>query len=332
MQVIINFLKTVLLVVLVIAAIAVLAYFAFPSQVFYGLRAVERSLAGLEEHSVQVGDHDIPYLEGGHGEPLLLLHGFGGDKDNWLRVAPYLTPHYRVILPDLPGFGDSTRLEDGEYTITAQVRRLEAFMDVLGLMEAHVGGNSMGGNIAGVYGGLYPDRVKTLWLLAPAGVNSAEPSEFFLMVENGENPLIPRDAEGYDYFWNMVFEQPPFMPEPFRDHYAQVAMQNADFNDKVFQELWENQESASLERVLDGSKLPTLIVWGDKDRLLHPSGAERLAEHLKDVQVVVMPQIGHVPMLEAPKKSADLFIEFERERGPEQPAVTATDSAIPVGG
>ncbi|UUZ47916.1 alpha/beta fold hydrolase [Massilia sp. B-10] len=70
---------------------------------------LERRISGLATRSIRVDGFDMPYLEGGTGEVLLLIHGFGGDKDNFTRIARFLTPHYRVIIPDLPGFGDATR-------------------------------------------------------------------------------------------------------------------------------------------------------------------------------------------------------------------------------
>ena len=75
----------------------------------------------------------MPYLEGGQGEPLVLIHGFSADKDNFTRVARFLTPHYRVICPDLPGFGDATRDPSARHGIADQVTRLKAFLGALGI-------------------------------------------------------------------------------------------------------------------------------------------------------------------------------------------------------
>lgn len=75
------------------------------------------------------------YLDGGNGPPLLLLHGFGGTKDNFTRVAAALTPHYRVIAPDHLGFGESDKPDHADYAPLAQARRLRAFVRALGLDE-----------------------------------------------------------------------------------------------------------------------------------------------------------------------------------------------------
>src|SRR5262249_61814458 len=94
----------------------------------------------LRSGGVRVDDVEIAYLEGGSGEPLILVHGFGATKDNFTRVAAYLTPHYRVLIPDLPGFGDSSKSETASYSITQQVQWLHAFATALGVGGVHLGG------------------------------------------------------------------------------------------------------------------------------------------------------------------------------------------------
>src|SRR6478735_3598161 len=79
-------------------------------------RGIERWRADLERKEIVLSDGTrIAYLEGGGGEPLVLVHGFGADKDNFTRVARWLTPHYRVIVPDLVGFGESAHRADVDY-------------------------------------------------------------------------------------------------------------------------------------------------------------------------------------------------------------------------
>ncbi|MEW6185665.1 MAG: alpha/beta fold hydrolase, partial [Thermodesulfobacteriota bacterium] len=111
----------------------------------------ERSLAGLEVKRVWIPGVQISYLEGGAGETLLLIHGSGDDKDSWTPVAKYLTGRYRVIAPDLPGFGESDRLEKGGYKAQDQVKHLQAFTRTLGLTAFHLGGHSLGGKISAAY-------------------------------------------------------------------------------------------------------------------------------------------------------------------------------------
>ena len=134
------------------------------------LIGLERFTSGLKRHVIQVGDHRIVYSEGGQGEPVVLLHGFGASADSWNRFAKPLTKHYRVIAPDQPGWGASTRLETASYAYPAQVERLHQFLSALGLKRVHLIGHSMGGFIASAYAARYPDEVITLGLIAPHGM------------------------------------------------------------------------------------------------------------------------------------------------------------------
>src|SRR5208283_5545077 len=90
--------------------LAVVLYLALPSLLW--ARDSQRKAVGLQEKSLRVNDHEIVYLEGGQGEPILMVHGFAGNKDNWTGFAKFITPLYHVVALDLPGFGDSTCLEN----------------------------------------------------------------------------------------------------------------------------------------------------------------------------------------------------------------------------
>ena len=139
--------KIFILTPLIILLCLVGVYFLFPGVMFDFLKTAERSAAGLKQKSVQVNGLRIEYLEGGKGDPLVLLHGFGANKDNWTRFAKHLTSHFRVIALDLPGFGESSLAPDGDYRTHVQAERLKAFIRALGIESFHLGGNSMGGNI-----------------------------------------------------------------------------------------------------------------------------------------------------------------------------------------
>ena len=138
--------------------------------------ALERLRSGLRLRRAGVAGADMPYLEGGKGEPLVLLHGFAGDKDNFTRIARFLTPHYRVICPDLAGFGDAARDPQAGHSIPEQAERLRALLDRIAPGKVHLGGNSMGGFIAAQFAAAWPERVASLWLLDAAGTQASHSS------------------------------------------------------------------------------------------------------------------------------------------------------------
>ncbi len=266
-----------------------------------------RGLAGLSEKSILVGKHTIVYLEGGRGESILLLHGFGADKDNWNLFSKYLTKKYHVITPDLPGFGESSKIWSDQYTIAAQVERVHEFGKKIGVKKFHLVGNSMGGLIAGVYAATYPDEILTLGLLDPAGVAGREPNEFSRELEKGNNPLIVESVSEYDKLLDFTFFKPPFMPAPLKSYFAEIAVQRKDFYKKVFIEATPgNQLEAGMARI----RAKTLILWGDNDRVLSVSSAQVLQEGIQNSKVFILKNCGHMPMLERPEETARHYLGF----------------------
>jgi pimeloyl-ACP methyl ester carboxylesterase len=270
-----------------------------------------RGLAGLSEKSIQMGEHTILYLEGGRGESILLLHGFAADKDNWDLFSRHLTKTYHVIAPDLPGFGESSKIWSDQYTITAQVERVREFTMKIGLKKFHLVGNSMGGLIAGVYAATYPDEVLTLGLFDPAGVAGGHSNEFSQELEKGNNPLIAESVSDYDELLNFTFFNPPFMPAPLKSYFAEMAIQRRDFYKKVFIEATPGNQ---LEAVMKKIRAKTLILWADNDRVLSVSGAQVLGKGIENSKVVILKECGHMPMLEKSEETARHYLEFISQR------------------
>jgi pimeloyl-ACP methyl ester carboxylesterase len=266
-----------------------------------------RGLGGLSEKSILVGKHTIIYLEGGKGQSVLLLHGFGADKDNWNLFSRYLTKKYHVIAPDLPGFGESSKIWSDQYHIAAQVARVHEFAKEIGLTRFHLVGNSMGGLIAGVYAATYPDEILTLCLLDPAGVVESEPSQFSLELEKGNNPLIVESVSDYDKLLDFTFARRPSLPEPLKSYFAEIAVQRKDFYKKVFIEATPGNQ---LEAVMARIRAKTLIFWGDNDRVLSVSSAQVLHTGIEKSKVVILKDCGHMPMLEKPAETARHYLEF----------------------
>ncbi|MHA2315917.1 MAG: alpha/beta fold hydrolase [Candidatus Hermodarchaeia archaeon] len=285
-------------------------YYLMPGVAFKVLEKIERSNAGLKQHSIKVDASNIEYLKGGKGDNLLLLHGFGGDKDNWTRISRYLTPHFCVIAPDLPGFGESTRDPNANYTIAAQTNRVRAFVQSLELKSFHLAGCSMGGHIAGTYSARYPKNVISLWLIAPGGVASSDPSEWARLLKAGKpDPLIVDSVEGYEQLLDFIFVKRPFIPRPIKYYFAQQAIKYHMFNEKIDEHLRKTMDSSpSLEVLLAQSSIPTLILWGAEDRILRVSGARILESAMPKAKAVIMEDVGHAPMIERPEESAKHFL------------------------
>lgn len=294
--------------VLVLAVAAGVVVFAFPS-VLVSLNIVwERYLAGLSEQTVQAGDDTIVYLEGGQGENVLLVHGFGADKDNWTRFARFLTPRYHVVALDLPGFGESTRDQAKRYDIESQAARVHRFVEALGLKRFHMAGNSMGGQISGVYTATFPEEVASLGLFAPGGLQSGRPSELTSMLALGKNPLLIDSAEDFDRLLGFIFVEPPYIPGPLKGYFAERAVRFRPFNEKVWRDVMEPR--VPLEPYLSRIRARSLILWGDTDRVLDPSGVTILQAALDHPVTVLMKSCGHAPMIERPQETAEHYLKF----------------------
>jgi len=297
------------LVILVLAVVGLMA--AFPEQTTQLLINAARSASGLEQKSAVVDGETWQYLEGGpqDAEVVLLLHGFGGDKDNWTRFARFLTQRYRVIAPDLPGFGESARHSDWDYSLPAQRDRLAGFVDALNLSPRHLAGNSMGGHLATLYTHHFAEQILSLGLFDNAGINAPEQSDMAIALANGKNPLILESSEDFDELLSMVAYKKPFIPWPAKGVLAQRAVDRAAFNRFIFK-TYKGDRSSGLETVLEDIDKPVLILWGAEDRILDVSSVKVMQPLLPQAEVVIMQETGHIPMVERPEETSAIYLEF----------------------
>jgi pimeloyl-ACP methyl ester carboxylesterase len=247
------------------------------------------------------------YLEGGQGEPLMLLHGFGGNKDTFTRVARFLVERYRVIIPDIIGFGESARPDHADYSPPAQVERLRALAHALNLRNPHLGGNSMGGQIALLYAAHYPTEVSGLWLLSPVVARRLSKIDGLKAnSESGHNPLIARNVKEFEEVMALGMSKPPYIPRPMLNILAQERIQNAALEERIFQTILDY----SVEDQISGMETPTLIVFGNQDRVISVETANVLSKLLPNSKVAFVQNAGHVPMFEKPRQCANDYVSF----------------------
>jgi abhydrolase domain-containing protein 6 len=272
---------------------------------FIGL---ERFSAGFRRRSIQVDDHRVVYSDGGSGEPVVLLHGFGASADNWNRFAGRLTKRHRVIAPDLPGWGQSTRIDSASYAYPQQVERLHQFLGALSLRRVHLVGHSMGGFIASAYAARYPEEVITLGLIAPHGVAEPQPSELTLSVAAGDNWLVATTVPEFDRLLNKVFAKRPYLPKSVFRLLANHAIRNSAKSARIFAEMQSNDPT--LQERLPRIKAPALIIWGGQDRVLHVSCADIFRQGIKNSELLVIPGSGHMPLVENARECATAWLAF----------------------
>lgn len=298
----------------VLGALFLISWYGFP-QAWYGLAIGRaRRLAGLSAHSERVDGVRWFHLEGGEGPTLVLLHGFAAEADHWLPVAGLLRFRFRVLAPDLPGFGQSESCEALDCSVPAQAERLWRWLDARGVSDCLLAGNSMGGWVAAQCAALRPDRVHALWLQDPLGVSTAAQSALMEQVTGGGRNPFRIDSPG-DYqrlAYEMIARKAP-LPYPVLRVGFERTRGLAPHLDRMLGDILER--STPIEALAPTLTMPVLVQWGEKDRAVDVSGAGVLGRSLPDVEVVTHKRIGHLPMLEKPAGSAKLFFDFCRARG-----------------
>src|SRR5258708_29028031 len=273
------------------------------------LLALDRSAAGLRQHEIQVDDHRIVYSDGGHGETVLLLHGFGAESGNWNRMAKFLTKKYRVIVPCLPGWGTSTRLPDASYAYPEQVERVHRFVQEMKLTRFHLVGHSMGGGIAARYAARYHDEVATLGLIAAHGLIEPNASTLRRAVEqHGENWLLVKSPQDFETLMTHLFVKRPYAPRVVVKYLEQDAIRKCEQNRKIFDDLQKNHPP--LLDQLAKIQAPALVIWGDHDELVDGSAEEVFKRGIKSAEVLILKNSGHMPLVENPRECADAYLAF----------------------
>jgi len=301
-----------LLMCLVIVVVGVAGLMAlFPEQSAELVLKAERSRSGLTDKSLVIGDETWHYLEGGpnDAEVVLLMHGFGADKDNWTRFSRSLTESFRVFIPDLPCFGESAQHPDWDYSLVPQRTRVNGFVQALGLGQFNIVGNSMGGHLATLYTHKYPEQVLSMALFNSSGITAPHESDLQRALTNGVNPFFVDSLEEFDDLVAFVTYEEPFIPWPVKGVLAQRALDRADFNRYIF-EAFAGDRLSSLEPILADIENPVLILWGENDRVLDVSSVDVMRPLLPQAEVIIMKNTGHVPMLENPAGSAQHYLSF----------------------
>ena len=253
----------------------------------------------------------LVYERAGTGPPLVLLHGVGHRRQAWTAVLDRLTPHREVITVDLPGHGQSPRLDlSGRSVACALEDELTALFTELGLDRPHVAGNSLGGRLAleaGVRG-----AAATVTALSPAGFWRDDrdlgytKAIFRAMQASGKwigpvAPRLSRSTAGRAVLYSTIVHRPSRLsPEQARGDLA--AFRAAEH---ALTAILDTATSFTGQIPPD---VPVTIAWGTRDRLLRPHQVRIARQRLPKAQIVPLPGCGHVPMTDNPQLVADILL------------------------
>lgn len=256
-------------------------------------------LDGQLVHLRDVGPRDDP-------EPLVLVHGTSDSLHTWEGWVKLLSARHRVISFDLPGFGLTGPSASGDYRGDTYARFVLALMDRLQVQRFAIGGNSLGGEVAWRTAWLAPQRVSKLILVdaaGPAFESDSVPIGFLIarvpVLNQAFETLLPRPMVVASV--RNVYGDPSRVTDDLVERYYQMALREGNRRALV-QRLQQNQRGADAQRIAE-LKLPTLILWGGKDKLVPPSVARQFQQAIPGSELVLFDDLGHVPQQEDPART-----------------------------
>ncbi len=299
---------------------------------FQQIMQEERAWAGLQTKTIKVNNIDWSYSIGGSSNKptILLIHGLSGSRDNWNRVARYLTPHYQVIIPDLPLHGDTKAPADFDPQVATYQEELRKLTGALGVEKnIHVAGHSLGGAIALLYASIYFTETQSLMIMDSAGVykNTNSP---FLKDPQKMHEIVVKKAGDLDRVLKTAMYAPPFIPSALKREQEQLMISLAPQTTKVVNKLVEQAGYYTPEGFalpVRSIEAPTQIIWGEQDQVIDVGVVPELVEHLKNEEPpVILKGIGHSPLLEAEQLVIQSYLPFlQRAQAKPNPFAGATN-------
>lgn len=283
---------------------------AYKFEIYDAVIRFEEGLSELQVKTANISIGDISYYE--NLQPIdkptvLMVHGFGAYKENWLRFARPFKDDFHVVVVDLPGHGKSVHSLDLSYSLDNQVRWLNEFAAAIGLGRFHLVGNSMGGAITVGYSATYPKQVISANLFAPGGVTDhrAVMQDY---LDKGVNPLVLDDPSNFGKLMAFALEQPPFIPWPLTEVSALRALALKPVHEKVWLDI-KADIAQDFKQKLELITAPTLIQWGKQDKVINYKNIEVFTALIPHAKGHVWQDVGHAPMIEIPKQAAKMMID-----------------------
>ncbi len=275
--------------------------------------ARQRWAAGLSLRRADAAGHRWVYAVRAADDPkaptLVMLHGFTGSKENWYPLAAKLRGRYRLVIPDLPGWGDSERIESADYGFVAQGARVAAFIDQISRDsdgEVVLLGHSMGGGIAALTAAEHPQQVARVGLFDAAGVRFKD-NRFGAEVLAGQNPFAVYDGASLKRYLDTVFHvdsAKPYIPWPASRQLIGWRTRQAPFEQRVLDRIGRSDE-----RFLPGDaaariRQPALLLWCRQDAVIDPSAMALYGAKMPQARQVLLEDCGHMSIVEKPDEVA----------------------------
>ena len=244
----------------------------------------------------------------GEGELLILMHGIGGNRTNWTEQIKVLSEFFHVVAWDARGYGDSDDYE-GELDFNDFARDLNRVLDHFGVEKAHISGLSMGGRISQSFYAMYPERVKTLGLIATfTGFKNFSDADKQKFIDLRLKPLVEEGKEVMDIA--PVVAKTLVGPHATDAQHQQLVESmkclHKESYIKTVKATTMFDQTAGLEKIA----VPTMLVFGEHDGLTKPEMGQKMADRIKDCEFTIIPKSGHLINLEQPDLFTKTMLEF----------------------
>jgi pimeloyl-ACP methyl ester carboxylesterase len=268
----------------------------------YGARVLLSRGSGQPE-TIDVRGRSTVIRHAGEGVPFVYLHSTLGESSQWLPFYQTWSKQFRVIVPTHPGFGQSGGFDQIDTIEDMAFHYLELF-DALGLEEIILGGVSLGGWIAAEFAVRWPERVKCLWIAdAPGMWVDEEPlPDMFRILQKPENAPGLLFHDPHSYMADLLFKSGASEEERMLTAFQNMAV--------LARLVWERPYDPKLPARLHRVQKPTLLLWGDDDRLVPPAYGKAYQKYLPRAEFRIIPNCGHLPMFECEAEFVDAISSF----------------------
>jgi len=259
----------------------------------------------MDEKFVQVDDNKIRYLESGNSKKtLVLLHGLGASAERWNTVIPILDEHFRVVVPDLIGFGFSDKpLTD--YTLDFFSNFLEKFFIASNVDHPVILGSSLGGQISAEYTSTHPQNVEKLILSSPSGVmkQSTPALDAYMMAA-----MYPNEQNAKNAFELMEGSGEKIAQKIIDGFIERMKLPNAKL--AFMSTILGLKNAEIITKKLQSIITPTLIIWGSDDPVIPIQHADEFIAAISDCEFFKMDNCGHTPYVQKPTIFASKVLDF----------------------
>jgi pimeloyl-ACP methyl ester carboxylesterase len=277
------------------------------------------NVTAIQERWVGLSQGRVRYLTGGSGPPLVLVHGLLGYSFSWRFNLEPLARRFTVFAPDFPGAGLSAYPPDCEGSLQKTAEVLQEFISSLGVEECDIIASSHGGATALMWaaGGQNDHAPAARRMLLSAPVNPWSSTRRLLIPLLGSRGgaalfrrCAPHLAFTHPYWLGRLYgECRSISPETIAGYSAPLELPHGYDRALSLLRTWR-ADLLQLERVLPRMRVPTLLVWGTRDRAVLPSSAERLRSALHNARLVWLEGAGHLPYEECPEEFNRIALEF----------------------